>query len=54
MKIVALLEEARKNYKQLASVTETFPDQDSDPRYFPLSPQPWDVEITAESQIWKK
>lgn len=47
-------EEVRKNYEQLASVIETFPEQDSDPRYIPLPPQSWDVEITAESQVWKK
>ena len=47
-------EEARKNYEQLASVIDNFPEQDSDPRYVPLPPQTWDVEVTAKSQVWKK
>lgn len=29
------------------------PAQDADPIYEPLDPQPWDVDITAESQVWK-
>ncbi|XOV90985.1 MAG: sulfatase-like hydrolase/transferase [Bacteroidota bacterium] len=35
-------------------VVETFPEVDSDPKYIPLGPQPWDVEVKVESQVWKK
>ncbi len=35
-------------------VVATFPEVDSDPKYIPLGPQPWDVEVTVESEVWKK
>lgn len=31
-----------------------FPLRDRDPIYHPLPAQPWDVQIGAESQVWKK
>ncbi len=31
----------------------TFPERDNDPIYRPLPPQPWDVPVTARSQVWK-
>ncbi len=47
-------EERRINFESLFTVVEPFPMKDSDPRYKPNPAQDWDVEITAESQIWKK
>ncbi len=47
-------EEAQKSYEHLTSVIKAFPEQDSDPRYVPLPPQAWDVDVTAKSQVWKK
>lgn len=41
----------------LASLSQPlsqFPARDRDPRYRPLPAQPWDVPITAESQVWKQ
>jgi len=35
-------------------VSQTFPKKDSDPKYSPNPSQTWDVEITEESQLWKK
>jgi len=31
-----------------------FPARDNDPIYTPLPPRPWDVKVTAESQVWKR
>lgn len=39
---------------RLSAPLAGFPERDQDPIYTPLAPQPWDVKITAESQIWKK
>jgi arylsulfatase A-like enzyme len=39
--------------ERLFSYIADQPAQDGDPIYEPLGPQPWDVEVTAESQIWK-
>lgn len=44
----------RENYSKLVNVIKDFPERDRDPIYRPNAPQAWDVEITAESQIWKK
>ena len=44
----------RENFEFLASQVALFPKQDSDPRYLANPPQPWDVDITTESQVWKK
>lgn len=46
--------EIQKRIEKFWTVVETFPEQDNDPRYIPLGPQPWDVEVTVESQVWKK
>jgi arylsulfatase A-like enzyme len=46
--------ERKENYTSLVKAIENFPLADSDPRYVPNPKQPWDVEITAESKVWKK
>ena len=43
-----------ENFNQLHNVIANFPEKDADPRYSPNPPQPWDVAITAKSQVWKK
>jgi arylsulfatase A-like enzyme len=45
---------AREHLYSLMSVVDSFPEYDNDPRYNPNPSQPWDVEITAKSQLWKK
>lgn len=45
---------AMDNLTALMKIVESFPEQDNDPIYTPLPAQSWDVEITAESQTWKK
>ncbi|MDH3246287.1 MAG: sulfatase-like hydrolase/transferase [Saprospiraceae bacterium] len=45
--------ELKSHFNELMQVVNTFPQQDSDPRYLPNPPQPWDVAISAKSQIWK-
>jgi hypothetical protein len=40
--------------KKFWKVVEQMPEKDNDPLYIPLSPQPWDVEVTVKSQEWKK
>ncbi len=47
-------DERKKSFEALMRVVRDFPGKDSDPRYQPNDPQPWDVEVTAESQVWKK
>ena len=49
-----LTETEKYNFDALYSVVSSFPKQDSDPRYVPNPPQEWDVDITAESDVWKK
>ena len=39
---------------RLSEPLATFPERDNDPIYTPLAPQPWDVPVTAESEVWKK
>lgn len=39
---------------RLSQPLATFPIRDNDPIYTPLQTQPWDVPVTAESQVWKK
>ena len=39
--------------ERLFAFIKDHPAQDADPIYEPLGPQPWDVGITAESQVWK-
>jgi arylsulfatase A-like enzyme len=42
------------NFQILSKAMENLPDKDNDPRYVPNPPQVWDVNITEESQTWKK
>jgi len=44
----------REVFDFLVEAAESFPNRDSDPRYANNPPQPWDVEITAEAEVWKK
>ncbi len=39
---------------RLSAIIPTFPERDNDPIYDPLPPQPWDVAITAKSEVWKE
>ena len=39
---------------KLTEVVASWPSKDSDPSYVPNHPQDWDIEIGAESQVWKK
>ena len=43
----------QKNFQALEAVIQQFPAKDSDPQYVPLPEQEWDVEISAESEVWK-
>lgn len=44
----------KKHFEQLSRQIPTFPARDADPRYLPNRARDWDVEVTAESQSWKK
>ena len=46
--------EAIAALERLSAIIPTFPERDNDPIYDPLPPQPWDVPITAESEVWKE
>jgi len=46
--------EAKAALDKFLAVVATHPAQDADPHYRPLAPQPWDVPIKVESQVWKK
>ncbi|MBW6480504.1 MAG: sulfatase-like hydrolase/transferase [Bacteroidales bacterium] len=46
--------DTRKALRKLWKVDETFPEKDNDPIYNPLPPESWDVDITVESEVWKK
>jgi arylsulfatase A-like enzyme len=46
-------ENSNEAYEFLRNVVRQFPKKDADPIYLPLPPQPWDVEIRAESKVWK-
>jgi hypothetical protein len=37
----------------MSALIPGFPSRDNDPIYTPLPAQPWDVEITAKSEVWK-
>jgi arylsulfatase A-like enzyme len=39
--------------ERLEAVVAEMPERDSDPRYLPNPPQPWDRKVTVESLIWK-
>lgn len=47
-------EERRSNFEQLSLLIDGFPAKDAEPRYIPNPPQRWDVEVSAESQSWKR
>jgi arylsulfatase A-like enzyme len=46
--------DAQAALARMSALISTFPGRDNDPVYTPNPPQPWDVEITAKSEIWKK
>lgn len=46
--------EMNRAFDRLIAVIPTFPQRDADPKYHPNPPQDWDVEITVESEVWKK
>jgi len=39
---------------RMSAIIPSFPARDNDPIYTPNPDQPWDVEITAKSEVWKK
>jgi arylsulfatase A-like enzyme len=43
-----------ESLNQLMEVVAKLPKSDQDPIYQPNPAQPWDVPVTAESQVWKK
>ncbi len=47
-------QEAQAALARLTPLIDTFPEKDNDPIYDPLPPQPWDVPVTAKSQVWKE
>ena len=42
------------HFEALFNIVTQFPEKDADPRYIPNPPQPWDVQVTAKSQVWKQ
>jgi arylsulfatase A-like enzyme len=46
--------ESKKSFNNLLEVVNSFPLEDSDPKYKDNQVQDWDVEITAESGTWKR
>jgi arylsulfatase A-like enzyme len=46
--------ESKAAFEKLWKVIEKFPGKDNDPIYNPLPPQPWDVDVTVESEVWKR
>ena len=48
------LAERKENFEALLKVAQSFPAKDNDPRYRPNPAQKWDVQISAQSQVWKK
>ena len=39
---------------RLHAVAKQFPDRDSDPKYTRRAANAWDVDVTVESQAWKR
>lgn len=39
---------------RLLAVAANFPDRDADPRYRHRAANDWDVDVTVESQVWKR
>lgn len=46
--------EAQTALTRMSALIASFPKRDNDPIYTPNPPQPWDVPITAESEVWKQ
>ena len=46
--------EQKHNFDHLLEIVKSFPVKDNDPIYKPNPPQTWDVEINAQSQLWKR
>ena len=46
--------EAQAALERLSAIIPSFPERDNDPVYDPLPPQPWDVPITAQNEVWKE
>ncbi|MCH2613962.1 MAG: sulfatase-like hydrolase/transferase, partial [Opitutales bacterium] len=46
--------EAQAALERLSAIIPSFPERDNDPIYDPLPPQPWDVPITAQNEVWKE
>ena len=46
--------EAQAALTRMSALIASFPERDNDPIYKPNPPQPWDVDITAQSEVWKK
>ena len=46
--------EIRAQFESLWLAAQAFPAQDNDPDYVPLPPEPWDKEVTVQSQSWKQ
>ncbi|MCA9061412.1 MAG: sulfatase-like hydrolase/transferase [Planctomycetaceae bacterium] len=46
--------QAQAALQRLFALVDQFPGRDNDPIYTPLPPQPWDVKISAQSQVWKE
>jgi len=47
-------EERKNNFQQLYEVLQSFPLKDNDPIYQANPAQSWDVDVSEESQNWKK
>jgi arylsulfatase A-like enzyme len=46
--------EAIEGLARLHAVAKSFPDRDNDPRYARRAANAWDVDVTVESQAWKR
>lgn len=46
--------DAKAALARMSALIPGFPSRDNDPIYTPLPDQPWDVEITAKSEVWKQ
>lgn len=49
----ALTPTENQAFDQLSAIIAHFPERDADPKYNPNPPHKWDVEVTAESEVWK-
>lgn len=52
--IDSLSSDQQEQFDALVKVASSFPERDNDPRYIRNPAQEWDVEVTAESQVWKQ